>query len=143
MVDALEGVLPTKADDTNLSADTEDSNGTDSDESSSGTEDIGNYKKGKNLGKFRLTAYCPCKICSEGWGRSTSLGVKARSKHTVAADKKLLKLGTWIIINDQLYRVEDTGGAVRGKVIDIFFDTHSETTKFGTKNANVYLAVKK
>lgn len=141
LVDTLEGILPTRADDKKLSADIKNSKDTTSD-NLSGEKGVGNYKKGKNLGSFRLTAYCPCRICSEGWGRSTSLGVKAKARHTIAADKRLLKLGTWVIINDQLYRVEDTGGAVHGRVIDIFFNKHSDTTKFGTRNANVYLAIK-
>lgn len=107
------------------------------------TDKTGKYKKGKSLGTFKLTAYCPCRSCSGGYGRSTTLGPKAKAKHTIAADKSVLPLGTKVIIDGQLYRVEDTGSAVKGKVIDIFFDHHSETEKFGVKHKEVFLAVEK
>lgn len=56
-----------------------------------------------SLGTFRLTAYCPCRSCSEGWGKHTG------------------------------------SGAVKGKHIDIFFDTHDQTRQFGSRTAEVYL----
>lgn len=104
---------------------------------------LGKYKKGKNLGTFRVTGYCPCRACSGRYGRHTSTGAIAKANHTVAADNRVLKAGTWIIINNKLYRVEDVGGAVKGKKIDIFVNTHPETFTLGFDYANVYLAVRK
>lgn len=108
---------------------------------------LGNYKKGKNLGIFKLTAYCPCYECNGKWSHgnttTTSTGVVAKANHTIAADNRILKANTWVIINNKLYKVEDVGGAVKGKHIDIYVNKHSETTKFGTRYANVYLAEKK
>ena len=97
----------------------------------------------KNLGTFRVTGYCPCRACSGRYGRHTSTGAIAKANHTVAADNRVLKAGTWIIINNKLYRVEDVGGAVKGKKIDIFVNTHPETFTLGFDYANVYLAVRK
>ena len=104
---------------------------------------LGDYKKGKNLGTFVLTAYCPCRACSGKYGNHTSTGTIARANHTVAADNRVLKAGTWVIINNKLYRVEDVGGAVKGKHIDIYVNTHPETFTLGFDYANVYLAVRK
>lgn len=104
---------------------------------------LGDYKKGKNLGTFVLTAYCPCRACSGKYGNHTSTGTIARANHTVAADNRVLKAGTWVIINNKLYRVEDVGGAVKGKHIDIYFEKHYQTSLFGKRHANVYLAVRK
>lgn len=104
---------------------------------------LGKYKKGKNLGTFHITGYCPCRACSGKYGNHTSTGTIARANHTVAADNRVLKAGTWIIINNKLYRVEDVGGAVKGKKIDIFVNTHPETFTLGFDYANVYLAVRK
>ena len=91
------------------------------------------------LGSFQTTAYCPCRICSEGWGRRTSTGHAAVSNHTVAVDPKVIPYGSRLLINGVVYTAEDRGGAVRGNHIDIFFDTHAETNVYGTRNAEVYL----
>lgn len=92
-----------------------------------------------DLGEFKLTAYCPCKICSGKWGRSTSTGVIAAANHTVAVDPSVIPYGTELIINGQTYVAEDRGAAVTGKTIDIFFDTHKEAVKFGVSYADVQM----
>lgn len=143
----VRGVLPSDANDNTLKIDdsTESHVPSNLDKVTSnlGKNNVNDYVKIKNLGKFKITAYCPCAACSGGYGRSTSLGVRAKANHTVAADCNILPLGTEIIIGDKVYRVEDTGGAVKNKVIDIFFDTHSEVVAFGRQYKDVYLAKKK
>lgn len=89
------------------------------------------------MGRFKLTAYCPCEECSEGWGRRTHSGASAQSNHTVAADLSVMNLGDWITIDGKKYKVEDSGGGVRGDHIDIFFDTHEEVEEFGVRYGNV------
>lgn len=91
------------------------------------------------LGVFKTTAYCPCRICSEGWGRHTSTGAMAVSGHTIAVDPKVIPYGSQIMINGVIYTAEDRGGGVKGNHIDIFFDTHKETRQHGLKNTEVYL----
>ena len=44
-----------------------------------------------------------------------------------------------MIINGQLYTVEDRGGAIQGNHIDIYFDTHQEALNFGKQEADVFL----
>lgn len=92
-----------------------------------------------SLGTFRLTAYCPCRICSEGWGRRTSSGALATAGHTVAVDPRVIPIGSHLLINGQEYVAEDIGGAVKGNHIDIYFNTHAETRQHGTTNAEVFL----
>lgn len=136
LTDAVDSVLSNVADHTKLKKEKN------SDDAVT-ANNLGDYKKGKNLGTFELTAYCPCRECSAGYGNHTSTGRIAKANHTIAADNRVLKAGTWVIINNKLYRVEDVGGGVKGKHVDIYFNTHAETTKFGKRFANVYLAVKK
>lgn len=91
------------------------------------------------LGVFRTTGYCPCYECSEGWGRKTSTGATARSGHTIAVDPRVIPYGSQIMIDGVIYTAEDRGGAVKGQHIDIFFDTHAETLKHGSRMQEVYL----
>ena len=92
-----------------------------------------------NMGEFKLTAYCPCCRCSKGYGRSTSSGKKARSKHTIAVDTSVINIGSKVKIGDNNYTAEDTGSGVNGDHIDIFFDTHEEVEEFGKKYRKVWV----
>lgn len=94
-----------------------------------------------SLGTFKTTAYCPCRQCSEGWGRMTSSGALATANFTVAVDKRVIPIGSHLLINGQEYVAQDIGGGVKGKHIDIYFNTHGETTEHGVQNAEVYLIV--
>lgn len=93
----------------------------------------------KSLGKFTLTAYCGCSECCGKSDGITASGKKAKSNHTIAVDKKKIPLGTEVVINGQKYVAEDTGGAIRGNRIDIYFDSHSEALDFGRQKATVYM----
>ncbi|MGI8470350.1 MAG: 3D domain-containing protein [Pyrinomonadaceae bacterium] len=83
-------------------------------------------------GAFRATAYCLK-------GR-TAVGGGVR-RGIVAADPRILPLGTRIFINAGSYSgsyiVADTGGAVRGKILDVWVPTCSEAIRFGRKNISV------
>lgn len=89
------------------------------------------------LVRCKITAYCPCRGCSGGYGRSTSTGKRARSKHTIAVDPKVFPYGTRIRIENRVYTAEDRGGGVKGKHIDVFFDRHAQVRRFGTKHKKV------
>ncbi len=93
------------------------------------------------LGTFKTTAYCPCYQCSEGWGRQTSSGALATANHTVAVDKRVIPMGSRLLINGEEYVAQDVGGGVKGNHIDIYFNTHGETRQHGVRNAEVYLIV--
>jgi len=96
-------------------------------------------KKTIDMGQFKITAYCPCDYCSEGYGRLTSTRKYARSNHTIAVDPSIISYGSKVKIGDKTYVAEDCGGLVKGDHIDIFFDTHDEVREFGTRYSNVWI----
>lgn len=95
----------------------------------------------KSLGFFRTTGYCPCKQCSEGWGRRTSTGSIATSGHTIAVDPRVIPYGSKVMINGVIYTAEDRGGGVKGNHVDIFFDTHAQTRQHGKQTQEVFLVL--
>ena len=97
-----------------------------------------NAKEVINMGEFRLTAYCPCKSCSDNWGRKTKSGKMATPNHTVAADLTVMNIGDKITINGEEYVVEDCGAHVKGDHLDIFFDTHEEVEAFNDGKGIAY-----
>lgn len=105
-----------------------------SSQSSSGSASA---SSGTNLGQFKLTAYCPCYKCSEGWGRQTSSGATATVNHTIATDPRVIPAGTRVMINGREYVAEDEGGSIKGNRIDIFFEDHNEALRFGVRYADV------
>ena len=92
-----------------------------------------------NMGEFKLTFFCPCEICSEGFGHETSSGKTARSEHTIAVDPEVIDIGSKVLINGIVYTAEDTGGGVKGDHIDIFVESHEETLKRGVQYTNVWV----
>lgn len=95
------------------------------------------------VGEFVLTAYCPCPICCGQWSNmitpTTASGAIAVQGVTIAADTSVLPFGTRVNINGQIYTVQDTGGAIKGNRIDIFFNNHQEALQFGRRSASVYI----
>lgn len=86
-----------------------------------------------DYGMMKCTAYCPCESCSDNWGRQTQSGKIATAGRTVAVDPSIIDIGSKVKIGDHIYTAEDTGGAVKGDVIDIFFDSHQEVEEWGTR----------
>lgn len=85
-----------------------------------------------NARSFRATAYCLK-------GRTASGGGVRRG--IVAADPRVLPLGTRIYINgggySGTYTVTDTGGAIKGRILDIWVPSCGEAVRFGRKNISV------
>lgn len=81
---------------------------------------------------FSATAYCLR-------GRTATGGSVRRG--IVAADPRILPLGTRIQLNaggySGTYVVADTGGAVKGRKLDIWVPSCSEAIKFGRRNVTV------
>lgn len=82
--------------------------------------------------EFEATAYCLK-------GRTAS-GIHAQPG-IVAADPKVLPLGTVIYINagrySGKYRVMDTGRLIRGRRIDIYIPSHREAISFGRRTVKL------
>lgn len=91
------------------------------------------------LGTFKLTAYCACEKCCGKSDGITATGTKATANRTIAVDKTVIPYGTTVVINGNEYVAEDTGGAIKGNIIDIFFDDHEEALNFGVQYADVYV----
>ena len=96
-----------------------------------------------SLGEFELTAYCPCPICcgiySNMTNPTTASGTRATQGRTIATDTSIIPFGSKVVINGKIYTAEDTGSAIKGKRIDIFFESHTEALYFGRQRAQVYL----
>lgn len=90
------------------------------------------------LGVFEVSAYCPCYLCSEGYGRETATGARATAGRTIAVDPNVIPYGTAVEINGHTYIAEDCGGDIKGNRIDLFVDTHTETLEWGVRTLNVY-----
>ena len=85
---------------------------------------------------YRITAYCPCCDCSDKYGRMTSTGVVPRQGRTIAVDPKVIPYGSVVRIKGLgEFIAEDCGGAS----IDLYFDVHSDTEKFGVQYREVYM----
>lgn len=89
----------------------------------------------KSLGVYKITHYCPCGQCGSGTGITAS-GTQATVGRTVACNS--LSFGTKVIINGNVYTVEDTGG-MGNSTIDIFVGSHQEALNKGTYYTDVYL----
>lgn len=105
--------------------------------------------KKKYLGKFKIVYYCSCRICCGSYSSGvTASGKKAKAGRTIAVDTRVIPMGTKIKISGyKNYRyAEDTGGGIKGQVIDVFCNSHSEALKRGTRTKKVwkvYTVVKK
>lgn len=88
---------------------------------------------------WRVTAYCPCKACcGPNASGVTANGRPAKGK-IVAVDPKIIPLGSRVHVPGYGWAVAaDTGGAIKGKRIDVLLPTHAAARRFGVK----WLAVK-
>ena len=88
-------------------------------------------------GTFRVTAYCGCPSCSEGYGNLTSTGVSAIEGRTIAVDPSVIPYGSRVWINGNIYIAEDCGGAIKGNRIDIYMSDHARAQNFGVQYLDV------
>jgi len=64
----------------------------------------------------------------------TSSGTRATEGRTIAVDKSVIPLGWWVYIEGIGFRrAEDTGSAIKGSKIDVYFDSNDYAVKFGLK----------
>ena len=72
-------------------------------------------------------------------GNNTATGTTP-AKGTVAVDPSVIPLGTKLYIEGYGYgTAADTGGAIKGKKIDVFFDTTSACYGWGRKQVKIYI----
>ncbi len=86
--------------------------------------------------RVKTTAYCNCSVCCGSWaGGPTASGKMPKEGRTIAVDKNVIPLGTKVEIDGKIYIAEDTG--VKGNWIDIYFEKHSDTNKYGVQYKTV------
>lgn len=92
------------------------------------------------IGHYQITHYCPCAICNDRSDQLTALGTKLKPGTTIAVDPSLIPLGSKVWIEGYGIRTaEDTGGAIKGKHIDMCVSTHAEAMNKGVVYKDVYL----
>lgn len=73
-------------------------------------------------------------------GSNTATGTKPKAGFSVAVDPSVIPLGTLLYVDGYGYcKAEDTGGAIKGKKIDLFFDTENECKNWGVRTVRVYV----
>ncbi len=110
------------------------------------TKDDVTFKAKKVLESVTLTAYS-AGVASTGKDEDhpqygiTASGTKVQEGRTIAVDPKVVPMGWWVYIEGIGFRrAEDTGSAIKGKKIDVYFDSESKANKFGKKSGyTVYI----
>lgn len=88
------------------------------------------------LNNVTLTAYSTNARAYPGgrWTGITATGTKTTEGRTIAVDPDVIPLGWWVYIEGIGFRrAEDTGGAILGNKIDIYFDSVDYARQFGIK----------
>lgn len=120
-------------------------------------QEVAVKKKDYQVKIMTVTAYCPCATCC-GWkinrygnpvfnygskrGYRKKVGYTSKGTRadvgTIAADPRSVPYGTKLFVQGYGFGVvEDTGGALKGNHIDIFFNSHSQAMRWGVKSMKV------
>jgi len=90
----------------------------------------------KETSLWRVSAYCPCaRCCGKFSDGITASGTRA--DHPLVAAPPEIPFGTWMQIpgyaDGAWVQVEDRGGAIKGRKLDLLFTTHSDALEWGVK----------
>jgi len=95
----------------------------------------------KVYSSFKATAYTAC----EKWGHATASGMYAQVG-VIAVDPSVIPMGTKVYIEgingagDYGYAIAgDTGGSIKGNIIDLYKNSESECNRWGVKYVNIYV----
>lgn len=91
------------------------------------------------LSNVTLTAYS-ADVASTGKSKGDSgygitfSGSVVKEGRTIAVDPRVIPIGWWVYIEGIGFRrAEDTGSAVKGKKIDVYYDSEAHANRFGLK----------
>ncbi|RCW41439.1 3D domain-containing protein [Paenibacillus prosopidis] len=97
------------------------------------------FKAKKVLNNVTLTAYS-AGVASTGKDENhpqygiTASGARVQEGRTIAVDPDVIPIGWWVYIEGIGFRrAEDTGSAIKGNKIDVYFDSSKYANKFGRK----------
>ena len=93
--------------------------------------------RGRSVGRFKAYAYS----LDTDPSNVTTAGTRPTVGRTIAADWSVLPRGTRVRIgnSDTVYIVEDTGGDIKGKTIDIFMNNDSEARSHGVRYPELFV----
>ena len=95
--------------------------------------------KGRYLGRFRISHYCPCSICNGGYS-GTASGAPLTPWVSIAVDPSIIPLGSSVYIDGYgSFKAHDTGGAIKGNRIDVCVSSHAEAYQLGVVYRDVYV----
>lgn len=102
-----------------------------------------------SIGEFTITAYCACEKCcgkdpSHPAYGITASGTEATQGRTIATDPSVIPTGSVVYFEgiDGLtggYIAEDTGSAIKGNKIDLYFDSHQDALEWGVQSREVFV----
>lgn len=85
---------------------------------------------------FQATAYY--------YGTTTASGTRVKQGRTIAVDPRLIPLGTKVRVSSPthphlngVYIAEDTGGVIKGRIIDIYMNSRNDALSFGRRTVYV------
>ena len=106
----------------------------------------------RSIGIYELTFYCLCPKCCGKWSKQhpdninnpnfvqrTANGLIPQPGRTVAADR-FFEFGVEVYLPGFGWRtVEDRGGKVNGKVIDVLVEDHQTALRLGRQKVEVFI----
>lgn len=98
-----------------------------------------------SMGTYTITAYCSCEKCCGKWANNRpngvvygSSGAELIADYSIAVDVDLIPYGETIIINNREYIAHDCGGAIEGKRIDIYMESHEKALQWGVQHIEIF-----
>ena len=81
--------------------------------------------------RMKATAYSGGGLCANG---------KRCKVGRVAVDPRVIPLGTWLYVKGYGFcQACDTGGAIKGKRIDVYFNSERKCNRYGVRRTSVYV----
>jgi len=94
----------------------------------------------KHIGheEYVVTAYLPTDFL-EGWHSGlTVTGALAKPYFTLAVDPARVPMNSWIWIDGRgWWKAQDTGNAIRGKMLDLCLSSREEAYEFGVRKMKI------
>ncbi|MGC6586962.1 G5 domain-containing protein [Paenibacillus sp. Dod16] len=97
------------------------------------------FKYSKVLNNVSMTAYS---AEQQGIGTRTASGTRVTEGRTIAVDPNIIPIGWWVYIEGIGFRrAEDTGGAIKGNKIDVYYDSLKSAINFGRKSGRTVYVI--
>ncbi|MBO6270043.1 MAG: 3D domain-containing protein [Clostridium sp.] len=90
----------------------------------------------ESAGRYRMSHFCPCRKCNGRNAGRTASGAPMVVGRTVATGREY-PFGTKLLINGQIYTVEDRG--VPNGCVDILTESHSEANRRGVFRSEIFV----